>query len=85
MLDVDYYGYLKMKTDIDISFSLFVFAFGLLSTLRIVTKRGWWSLKNAWDGCYSISKGMFRNLIRPSSEHTFYTHVSLAPHSKSLH
>lgn len=28
---------------------------------------------------------MFRNLIRPSSEHTFYTHVSLAPHSKSLH
>lgn len=28
---------------------------------------------------------MFRNLIRPSSEHTFYTHVSLTPHSKSLH
>lgn len=28
---------------------------------------------------------MFRNLIRPSSEHTFYTHISLTPHSKSLH
>lgn len=28
---------------------------------------------------------MFGNLIQPSSEHTFYTHVSPGPRSKSLH
>lgn len=48
---------------------------------------GWvfFFFKAAWDGCYWISKGMFGNLIRPSSEHTSYTNVSLGPRSKSLH
>lgn len=62
-----------------------MFVFALLSTSRDCNRAGLVEFKTPGMVCYSISKGMFRNLIRPSSEHTFSTHVSLAPHSKSLH
>lgn len=59
------------------NFLCFVFVFRLLSASGIAAGTGWRGLKNGRDGRYWISKGMFGNLIRPSSEHTFSTRVSL--------